>query len=49
MGENVGRQLTESEMFDGLRQTAAELGISATALDTRIWYYMQGRSPAQVS
>jgi hypothetical protein len=49
MGEVMGRELTESEMFDGLTQTAAKLEISPTALDARIWDYMQARKAAQAS
>jgi len=43
MAQGVGRTVTDDESIDALRQIAAEIGISATALDARIWDYMQSR------
>jgi len=43
MAQGVGRTVTDDESIDALRQIAAEIGIYATALDARIWDYMQSR------
>jgi len=40
----VGRKIADEEAIQALRQIANEMGISATALDARIWDYMQSRS-----
>jgi hypothetical protein len=44
VGQVVGRPVTDEEAIQALRQIAGEIGISATALDARIWDYMQSRS-----
>ena len=44
LDEAVGHAVSEEDKVQALRQIANELGISATALDARIWDYMQHRS-----
>ena len=41
VGEVVGRPIPEEETVMALREVASRIGISATALDARIWDYMQ--------
>jgi len=42
----IGRVPTDEETIQALRQIAAKIGIPATALDARIWDYMQSRCSA---
>jgi thermostable 8-oxoguanine DNA glycosylase len=44
VNQHVGRAVPEEEAVQALRQVANDLGISATALDARIWDYMQARA-----
>lgn len=44
VNQAIGREVPEKEAVPALRQIAADLGISATALDARIWDHMQARS-----
>lgn len=37
----VGRSVSESDALSGLQNVAKQMGISATALDVRIWDYLQ--------
>jgi hypothetical protein len=43
VSQAVGRAATDEEAIQALRQIASEIGIAATALDARIWDYMQSR------
>jgi hypothetical protein len=42
----IGRKVTEEEKVQALKQVAGDLGMSATALDAKIWHYMQAASAA---
>jgi hypothetical protein len=46
VSQAVGRIATDAEAIQALRQIASEIGIAATALDVRIWDYMQSRCSA---
>lgn len=46
VSQSVGRAATDEETIQALRQIATELGITATALDARIWDHMQSRCSA---
>lgn len=41
VSEATGRKVNDEEAIQALRQIAGEIGITATALDARIWDYMQ--------
>jgi len=43
VAEAAGRKVNDEEAIQALRQIAGEIGITATALDARIWDYMQSR------
>ena len=46
VSQAVGRMTVDGETIQALRQIASEIGIAATALDARIWDYMQSRCSA---
>ena len=46
VNQAVGRLVNDQEAIQALRQIATQIGVAATALDARIWDYMQSRCSA---